>query len=694
MSPSFLLENASPAELVGGNAMGAEPSSASSSVDGPVLALLEREWLQTNGLGDFASSTLLLTPTRRYHGLVVARPEGSEKRHVFLSRFEEEIRLEGRVFPLSIASYRSHAPEGVVFAPRGDRFLVRFELAPHPRWTFEIEGGVLVREIVMAPGAPATLLRYTWEGDGEVELALRPLLPTREADSLTFRNDAANMDPVGEVGRHAISFQPYGALPPLTITFDRDFEFDAAPAWFERIDLAAERSRGYPDTEDHLSPGRLRVRFSDSCVVAAGLGGEFEASTDAFEREVQERTRRFEALQTETRRRRRADEGQIRARTRLAFAAEDFFVERGGRLGIDAGFPWFGEWGRDTFLSLPGLTLALGDTERCARVLDESLAFLSNGLLPNIFAIRPEDSHYGSADASLWFARAVELYERESGDRDRVRESWLPALLEIAESYWDGTELGLRADEDGLLLAGGPDLNPTWMDAVTPEGPVTPRHGCAVELNGLWYALLHHLEELLTAGGDRAKKRLWRERRLRLKASFLERFWLEDEGRLADRWSDGELDRSIRPNMVIAAALGRSPLTRARRASVVACAKRELLTPRGLRTLSPRDPGYRGRFEGGPMERDAAYHQGTVWPFLFGFFVEATLRGVGTTRPVRDELRASWCAIVEDLDAGGLGHISEVFDGDAPHRGGGTIAQAWNTAELLRADTLLRRRRP
>ena len=355
-----------------------------------------------------------------------------------------------------------------------------------------------------------------------------------------------------------------------------------------------------------------------------------------------------------------------------------------------AGFPWFEEWGRDTFIALPGLTLSRGKPDECARVLSGAVEYLRDGLLPNIFGLGPDDSHYGSADAALWFARAVRLYEVGGRDPERVQREYLPALVEIAEHHAKGTGLGIRVDSDGLLFAGGPDLNPTWMDAQTPDGPVTPRAGAPVELNALYYSLLQHLEQL-TEGKD---KRRWTTLRRKTKRAFLEHFWLADEGYLADLIADGKADTSVRPNMVFAAALEFSPLTRAQRAAIVDRAERDLLTPHGLRTLSPGSADYCPVYAGAPEERDGAYHQGTVWPWLLGFYTEAALRARGTRKSVRRDLSERWDTLVHEADKAGLNHLSEVFDADAPRKPGGSIAQAWNTAEFLRAKAMLAAGKP
>ncbi|MCZ6787373.1 MAG: glycogen debranching enzyme N-terminal domain-containing protein, partial [Planctomycetota bacterium] len=485
--------------------------------------------------------------------------------------------------------------------------------------------------------------------------------------ALTFEN--AVLDTAATRFENGVSVRPYAALPSLHLTVAGDWEFEADPAWSYGIRYPADEARGYEGQEHHFSPGcfRLTMQPGGDAVLAASVS---EPALDP-ERLWQEETEH------------RKPTGADTVRERLRHSARHFLFEaRGGRPSVLAGFPWFGEWGRDTFIALPGLTLARDRLEECGVVLESALEFLDGGTLPNIYP-----DHYGSVDAALWFARAVRLYERAGAPMERIREVFLPALAEVAFAYLDGigdrvSALGIRVDEEGLLHAGRPDQNPTWMDAQTQAGPVTPRHGAAVELNALLYALLAHLETI-----DPTNR--WAEPRRRLGASFLKRFWLDDRQHLADVWRSGGADTAVRPNMVIAAALEWSPLDRAQRAAVVRRAEAELLTPRGLRTLSPRHPDYAPRYGGGIEERDAAYHQGTVWPWLLGFFVEASLRAFGPGPDVVARLRSHLDGFSDHLLEHGLLHVSEVFCGDAPHRPGGTFAQAWSTAELLRAYSLL-----
>jgi predicted glycogen debranching enzyme len=374
----------------------------------------------------------------------------------------------------------------------------------------------------------------------------------------------------------------------------------------------------------------------------------------------------------------------------LHLGADDFlFRDRQGRLGVIAGYPWFGEWGRDTFVSLPGLTLSRGRVEECGDALEGALRFLADGRLPHIVGPDRGTSVYGSLDTPLWFARAVEAYEEAGGDPRRIDDVLLPAIEEIAQALIDGRRPGAICDEQGLISSRPGADSLTWMDARVDGHPVTPRRGAPVEVNALWYSSLRFLERRHRSAGRERDARRWGQLRRRVGDVFLERFWLADERRLADVWHEGKADPTMRPNMVIAAALASSPLDRSHRLAIVEAAERELLTPLGLRTLSPSSPDYHGRYTGGPVGRDRAYHQGTVWPWLLGFYVEACLRARGRRPAEVARLRELLHAFEQQHRIHGLLHISEVYDGDPPYRPGGAIAKSWSTAELIRAFALL-----
>lgn len=624
-------------------------------------------WLETDGVGGFAASTVLQCATSRYHGLLVALPRGSAKRHLFLSRFEEGLSAAGREFPLSMARYAA------VIHPQGHQYVSSFERAPFPSWDYLIGDVAVRREILQVQGRPVTLVRWrVTGGEGPYTLHLRPLLPCREADALTFENVYLVRDvtrlPAG------ISARPYASLPAVSITASRPAPFAADGHWYRGVEFSDDLARGYEGREDQFSPGRFDVELApgEDLVVAVTIE-EPVADPAALWR-------------SESRRRRGSTSIASGVRTALEVAAEQFLRRApDGRLGVNAGFPWFGEWGRDTCIALPGLLLPTGRVEECGEALVGLASYLKVGRLPNRFGVRPATSEYAASDPALWFARAVRLWEIAGGAKDRLMDELRPALTQIACGLRDARSDDLRMDDAGLLCGRSGTTAATWMDAVLGGVAVTPRDGCAVEVGALWYFLLDYLSRLEKRAGAKAEARAWSALKRRAGQAFLGRFWLEDERRLADVWNDGAADRSVRPNMVLAAALEFSPLSKAQRGAVVDLARAELLTPRGLRTLSPRDPAYRGRYEGDVVSRDRAYHQGTVWPWLLGAYAEAHLRAHGRGRGARRHVLDLLQGFAPHLEEGALGQVAEVFDGDPPHRPGGAWAQAWSVAELLRA---------
>lgn len=625
-------------------------------------ASLRRRWIVADGLGGWSSSTVVGCAAARWDGLLVAADPVTDRRRVLLSRFEETVVRGDAAFPLSIARYPG------TFHPGGQQYLWSFDSEPAPRWTYRIGHAEVSRTVLRdrGDGAPTTV-RWRVRGfEGSVVLRLRPFLPFRDADALTVENPAFDARAVTVPG--GVAFRPYTALPRLVVTVTGPpWSFVPDGRWYRRVEFPDDLRRGEAGHEDQGSPGEFVVPLRDGDEVALALTVEAAAAAPA-------------AASVRGTRARRALRRGRGLRASLERSAEAFLVRRGGRLSVVAGYPWFREWGRDTFISLPGLLLAGGRVEECGEALASAGAFLRDGRMPNRFDATPATSDWGAVDPALWYARAVALYEDARGSDRRLRRDLLPRLVEIADAHL------AAAGDEVLLRAGSPSSPATWMDCVREGRAVTPRHGFAVEVNALWYSLLAHLARRTE---DRRTARRFRTAAERVGAAFLERLWLPDEGRLADQFLDGAPDRSVRPNMVIAASFERSPLTKAQRASVVACARRELLTPRGLRTLSPRDPAYRGRHEGDAAARDLAYHQGTVWPWLVGAFAEASLRALGRGRAVVADLRDLVRGFEGPLAERCLGHVSEVFDGDPPHRPSGAWAQAWSTAELLRAAALL-----
>lgn len=648
------------------------PSASSSAAGRPAAAPSipgDAEWLLADGAGGYGSGTADGLVRRRYHALWVVRPPGGTRRVLAVAGLDERlVGADGVAVSLLHAHWRGEP------GPSAPPAAVAFAGLPLPQWTWRLGDRSVARTVALARGdgdRPGRLLvRWRNLGAAPLRLVVRPLLGGNDADHLIAADDRFD----GTLHARGASWgsRPTTLLPVLWLSVDGVAAFRAEPVWYRGFLYAEDRARGYDHVGDRWSPGVLELDLpaGGEATAAWALGDPCADPAAAFDAELAAATRRH-AVQT-------ADADPLRAR--LARTADDFLYRAdGGRLGVLAGFPWFGEWGRDVFVALPGLTLARGRADLCAEALVGAVPFLRAGLLPNVYGATPAASHYDSCDAALWFALAVQRFADAGGDAALVRTQLLPALASIATAYQQGTELGLAVDGDGLLQAGRDDLNATWMDARVRGVPVTPRAGLPVEIQALWYALLAFLAEHDAAG--------WRQARDRCGREFVRRFWLADGAYLADRLHAGAADATVRPNMVVAAALPRSPLSRAQRAGVVSRARGELLTPRGLRTLSPLAPGYLGRYAGGVEARDAAYHQGTAWPWLGGFYVEAAL-AAAAPRDRRAEavrLRQWLDGFLPELDRAGLDHVSEVFDGDEPQLPGGTFAQAWNSGELLRA---------
>ena len=634
-------------------------------------AALAREWLETDGLGGYAALTSLFCPTRRQHGLLVAPYAGNPRRHVFLQRFEETLHLGDREVPLSLARYPG------LFAPHGHATLERFTAVPWPESVHRVGDATLTREVLMARGTRGVLVRYRCTGaPGPVRLDLRPLLPCRAADDLTHENAA--LHPRTDARPARFRWRPYPELPAIVATVGgAPSAFAAAPVWYRRVEYPVDLARGYEGHEDTFSPGVLTLTLAPgaAAVVAVGLDEPMDDPVARFEREARARRAAWQA----------SGDG---LRGLLAYGADRHLaLGPGGRPTVLAGHPWFAEWGRDTFLAVPGLCFARGRVEEGGDVLAAWVPLLEGGLFPNRFdaAGRPERN---SVDAPLWFALAVRRYDEAGGDAARLRRVFLPALRAIVAAFAAGTAVG-GEDADGLIALRVPPGNVTWMDAQVDGAPVTPRARGPVEVAALWVVARRLLADLEARFGAPAAAAHAAGLASRSAAAFLPRCWLPAARRLADGATDGRPDEIRRPNALIAAARPEVPLTVAQRRDVVRAADADLLTPWGLRSLAPDDVAYHPRYEGGPAERDRAYHQGTVWPWWLGAYVEASLLAYGRGRATVARLRARLDALAPVAAAYGLGHLPEVFDGDPPHRPGGTFAHAASDAEVLRAYALL-----
>jgi predicted glycogen debranching enzyme len=622
------------------------------------LAGAALEWLETNGLGGFASSTVIGCNTRRYHGLLTAATNPPAGRMLLLSKLEETLIVGGRRYELGTNRY-----PGTMY-PEGFRYLREFLPSPVPTFLFVVEGVELQKRVFMVHGENTTVVEY--EISAEASLELRPLIAFRDYHATTHRNDALNS---GFEQRDGMAIlRPYAGLPELYLAHHAA-SVEPGTGWYFNFEYDRERERGLDFQEDLFNP--LVLKFGPTrtaCVIASTLPHRAQAGPALREREL-ERRRAVVAAAPRS-------EPLVE---RLTAAADAFLVQRGDLTSVIAGYHWFGDWGRDTMIALPGLTLVTRRYEAARRILQAFAACLDRGMLPNRFPDSGEAPEYNTVDATLWFFEAARAYAESSGDYQFVSEHLYPKLKDAVEWHLRGTRYGIRVDEDGLLACGEEGVQLTWMDAKIGDWVVTPRHGKPVEIQALWYNALRTLQAFAARFDEGAYGAFLDRQATHARDSFASQFWNEADCCLYDVVDGGTRDASIRPNQIFAISLHHRILeddARARR--VLAVVERDLLTPLGLRTLSPRDPRYRGRYEGGVADRDSAYHQGTVWPWLIGPWITACHRILGAAHASLEPFEAH-------LDAACLGQISEIADGDPPHTPRGCVAQAWSVAEVLRA---------
>ncbi len=577
------------------------------------------EWLETNATGAFAMGTVSGANTRRYHGLLVASLRPPVERLVTLSRLEETV-----LGPTGETALATNQYPGTLY-PAGYRLLQSFRLDPSPTWTFQVGDVLLERRLFLVRGQQTLVVLY--RSNRPVRLRIEPLLAFRDFHGLAHHNDAVSSLVQEGQGGHVrrVELWPYPALPPLFLHHPGT-AFQRAPLWHDNVEYLLELERGLDYREDLFLPGSFQLD------VLPGQLGWLVATLDAA---AQPDTASVLALEASMVEQRREPGGAVRAR--LGAAAEQFSVFRAdGSPTVIAGYPWFADWGRDTMIALPGLLLARGQLTLARRVLEGFLRYLDGGLVPNRFPDQAGPAEYNTADATLWMFQATNAYLAAGGETDFLQSVFYPAALGILEAHLRGTHHGIHVDSaDGLLVAGGPGTNLTWMDARVDGQPVTPRHGKPVEVNALWYNALRLIEGWARELGDGPQAARCQQLADRAQASFESRFWNPAKDCLYDVLLPEGPDGRVRPNQLLALSLPFPLLQPGQRRAVLRRVEAELLTPVGLRTLSPGEPGYQPRYAGGPSQRDAAYHQGLVWPWLLGPYVDGYLAVQGDTAAAR-----------------------------------------------------------
>ncbi len=630
------------------------------------------EWLEADGLGGFASGTTSGVRTRRYHALLLAAAKSPADRRTLVQGFVARL-----VTPNGAVDFWPQAYAGG-FTTGAETDSVEFSRDPWPGWRFVTRLGAIHVEVFVPRGAAAVVVSIRLEEPAvHARLELRPLFSGRDFHATHHENPV--FDFTDRAHGNARRFAPYPGVPAVLSLANA--EYRAAPDWYRSFYYAEEDARGLDCTEDLASPGELRFDLGAGealWVLAAEVPGTPPLESEDL-RGLVERLRAAE-------RARRAS-----FRDPLERAGSAYLVTRGPGRTIIAGYPWFGDWGRDTFIAVRGLCLATGELEAARSILCEWATVVSEGMLPNRF---PDSAHaaaeYNSVDASLWFVLAAEellgASDSERALSESERELLQTAIIDIVSGYARGTRHGIRCDADGLLAAGEPGVQLTWMDAKVGDWVVTPRIGKPVEIQALWVHALGAAGRLRVGFAGAAAK---------ARAALESRFWNAERGMLFDVVDDGHVpgavDAACRPNQIFAA--GGLPLTLLspeRAEQVVAAVERELWTPLGLRSLERKHPAYVPHYRGGVRERDGAYHQGTVWPWLAGPFVEAWVKSRHGTPAAKAEARARFVEpLRRHLERAGLDHVSEIADGDAPHTPAGCPFQAWSLSELIRLERVV-----
>ena len=633
------------------------------------------EWLEADGLGGFAFGRVDGVRTRRYHAVLAVATTPPTGRIVLINGFDAWVETSAGRFALSSQRY---APD--VTHPDGAGRIVSFTRDPWPTWTYRLPNGLeVIHEVVVARGAPLVTLSWRCVRPDDAHLVVQPYLSGRDVHGTHHENDRFRFD--SRVAGRRVTWQPYGDLPPIIALANGDYFADAA--WYRRFQYDEERDRGLDYTEDLAAPGRFTFPLDRRAVLTfgAGSGAGTMVSLPLLNTSPE---RCWESIEASERRRRAAYPSALHR------AADDYVVARGGGKTIIAGYPWFSDWGRDAFIAIRGLCLsgATAEYDRFSdarEILLEWAEHVSDGMLPNFFPETGKIAEYNSVDASLWYVIAAhEFLQLTQGDRPLIaadRRTLHTAIDTIVSGYARGTRFGIRADGTGLLAAGEKGVQLTWMDAKVGDWVVTPRIGKPVEVQALWI-------NALRIAGRRSVR--WAALASHAQATFVERFWNDERGFLFDvvdvDHRVGVNDASLRPNQIFTVGGLPFPVVEGELARrIVDVVERHLWTPAGLRSLGPGEPGYVGRYRGDVRQRDGAYHQGTVWPWLTGAFIEAWLRVRSDTPENRIEAATRFLVpMFRHFEGSAPGHIAELADGDAPHTPGGCPFQAWSVGEALR----------
>ena len=625
---------------------------------------LQREMLATDRRGGYMSTTIVCCNTRKYHGLMVAPIDESDRTYVLLSSLDETVVQHDQSFNLALHRFQG------VYEPRGHKYITDFVYTPTPTITYRVGGVILKKELLWIHKRTQLMIRYTLiDAHSETKLRLRPFFAYRDKHALSKANMEAN-------GRSypvpcGVKNRLYEGFPWLYLQTNRpDAEFIAAPDWYYNFEYQQDLARGYEGHEDLLTTGyfETELKKGESIVFSASLDEMASAETieQMFETSIARRTHKIDFMSC------------------MEHSARQFLIRRAGRTEVVAGYPWHGVSGRQTFVALPGITLPQHHKEDCIDALDTLVGEMRDGMFVG------SASAAVAADAPLWFFWTLQRLESELGAKE-IWKRYGEAMKQLLESYRRGVAGRVVMNDNGLVWASSEERPLTWMDSTVDGRAVTPRNGYQVEVNALWYNAVCYALDLAEANGDKAFVKAWKDVPARTAASFVELFRLP-AGYLADYvGGEGAVDQ-IRPNMIIACALPYKMIDMETMVDVMRTVRQHLLTPRGLRTLSPRDPFYKGSQEGSVAERDIAAKNGSVWPWLMQFYVQACFDIDGDRYlPQAEEILAGF---EEDIQSYGIGSICELYDADPPFAPRGAVSQAWSVASVCEIDRMIREYRP
>jgi predicted glycogen debranching enzyme len=630
----------------------------------------KREWIVTNGLGSYASSTIIALNTRGYHGLLVASLDPPVRRTLFLSKYEEEVEVSGKKYLLAVNMY-----PGTVY-PQGYVHLEQFRFERYPIFVYKVGDTIIEKSIFMPYGDNTTITTYkVIEAEAQVKLSIYPIINFRDHHFRTHADWRWNF--VQTLNPKGVEIRIHPGAPSLYLQSDIA-QYYTTGLWYRNFIYDMESERGIEDREDQYNPGYFIAKLDrgSQLAILASLRRQETFSTEGLRyRDLLRARNLLSKLPQE-------DPFYLT----LASTADTFIVHRRSTNAktIIAGYHWFADWGRDSMICIPGLTLVTKRENDAKEIIRTFLLYLSDGLIPNTFPEEGQDPIYNTIDASLWlFNACLSVYE-ETGQLDFIAEVY-PKLQQVVDGYVHGTKHGIIVDSDGLVKGGSEKEALTWMDAVVDGVPVSPRFGKPVEASALWYNALQAMELFAKQLGKINDEERYQEMAQRTFDSFNEKFWNEDKKCLYDVLIDNSGDGRVRPNQIFSLSLPYPVLRKERWREVLRTVESDLLTPVGLRSLSPFDPEYKGKCEGGPKERDRAYHQGTVWPWLFGSYVSAYLKVFPPDPKTLSFVQQLYAPFKKRISEAGIGTIGEIYDGDPPHLPRGAISQAWSVAEILRS---------